>query len=133
MKVLIAEDDRVLSQLLAGRLLDEGVETFVALDAMQAVMQVMRVLPDVVLLDINMPGGSGLEVLKRLKASSKTRIIPIIAFSSTSDPELGNKLKALGAAEFLPKPFQFEQLQSVIQRVLRKQPAASGIERGLPP
>lgn len=110
MTVLIAEDDRVHSHLLVQRLKAEGIQTTVAYDAMQAVMVASRTLPAAILLDINMPGGTGLEVLKRLKASTKTCNIPVITFSGTIDPNLPTTVRELGAEEFIPKPVEFEKL-----------------------
>ena len=125
MKVLIAEDDRVLARLLEDRLLDQGADTLVVFDALQAVLQGLRFGPDVILLDVNMPGGTGLEVLKRFKGTSKTRRAPVIAFSSTPHPNLAEELKMLGATEFLPKPFTFEQLYSVIEKVTQRKSASA--------
>jgi CheY-like chemotaxis protein len=76
-KILIADDSRVHVQLLTGWLQDRGHEVVDALDSVQAWMKGLRGQPDVIVLDINMPGRSGLGVLKRLKASSKTRHIPV--------------------------------------------------------
>jgi len=59
MKVVIADDDKVVIRLLSAGLRRSGLEVIPAYDAMQAIMATMRHLPDVVLLDINMPGGTG--------------------------------------------------------------------------
>ena len=59
MKVVIADDDKVVIRLLSAGLRRSGFEVIPAYDAMQAIMATMRHLPDVVLLDINMPGGTG--------------------------------------------------------------------------
>lgn len=114
MTVLIAEDDRVLAHLLTQKLRVLGVQTIVASDAMQAVMLATRTLPAAILLDINMPGGTGLEVLKRLKSMSKTSMIPVITFSATTDPDLPATARALGAEDFIPKPLDFEKLFSLL-------------------
>jgi DNA-binding response OmpR family regulator len=114
MKVLIAEDDRVHAHLLAHQLKAQCIRTVLAYDAMQAVMLATRNELDAVLLDINMPGGTGLEVLKRLKASMKTSMIPIIAFSGGTDPGLAQAVRDLGAEEFLQKPVAFDNLFSLL-------------------
>lgn len=114
MTVLIAEDDRVHSHLLVQRLKAYGIQTIVAYDAMQAVMLASRTIPAAILLDINMPGGTGLEVLKRLKASTKTCMIPIITFSGAMDPDLPNTTRELGAEEFIHKPVNFDKLFALL-------------------
>ena len=70
MKVLFADDDRVLTHLLSSRLRAKGAETIVAHDAMQAFMSAMRSPPDVIVLDVQMPGGTGIEALKKLHLRS---------------------------------------------------------------
>lgn len=117
-KVLIADDDRVSSQLLASRLRTKGFEVVVAFDAMQALMAGMREAPDLILLDISMPGGSGLDVLKKLKTSTKTSSIPVVVISGQTDPALPDTVKGLGAVEFLLKPVRFEDSYQIICSVL---------------
>jgi CheY-like chemotaxis protein len=95
MKILLADDDRVLTTLLSGRLRSRGVEVVVAHDAMQALMSAMRSPPDAIVLDIQMPGGTGIEALRKLKTSGKTSSIPVIVLSGCSNP----------AASSLPLPY----------------------------
>ena len=118
MRILIVDDDRVVSHLLTGRLRAKGYEVVNAFDAMQAMMAAMRSQPDAIVLDINMPGGTGIEALKRLKASSKTALIPVIVVSGTTDPQTPATVKTLGAAEFLPKPVDVDQLLRTLSRLL---------------
>src|SRR5207249_9730668 len=86
MHVLIADDDQVTVQLLSSVLEASGFELSIARDAMQAVMMAMRKPPDAVILDIGMPGGSGLQVLERLKASPKTHPVPVLGGTAVTDP-----------------------------------------------
>lgn len=117
MKILIAEDDRTTAQLLSSRLKQAGHQTIVAFDTMQTLMSCRRDRPDVVVLDLHMPGGSGLVVLHRLKSSNATVTIPVIVLTAHSENEAA-ALEA-GADAFLLKPPDFEQLTSVIQRFNR--------------
>jgi CheY-like chemotaxis protein len=80
-KVLIADDSRFQRQMLASFLLPKKFEIIFAVDALQTWMMALRLTPDRILLDINMPGGTGIEVLKRLRVSSKTQQIPVIVVS----------------------------------------------------
>jgi DNA-binding response OmpR family regulator len=114
MRVLLADDDRVLTHLLSSRLRARGVETVVAHDAMQAFMSAMRSPPDAIVLDLQMPGGTGLEALRKLKTSAKTSSIPVIVLSGSGDAQTPDQVKGLGADEFLLKPVDPEALYQVL-------------------
>jgi twitching motility two-component system response regulator PilH len=88
-KVLIADDSRVQVFLVKTALEQKGFQVIVAMDAMQAGMTALRNAPDAIILDINMPGGSGLEVLKRLRMSTKTQLIPVIVVAGVSTTTCG--------------------------------------------
>lgn len=116
--MLIADDDRTTAQVLAGLLVGAGYKTTIALDATQALMMAMRDVPDAVVLDIGMPGGGGIGVLQRLKASSKTMQIPVVIVTALTDPDLPARVRGLGADAFLTKPVAADQLKSALTRVL---------------
>jgi len=118
LKVLIADDDRILTSLIAARLKARGWSVDVALDAMQAVMFAIRAQPSVILLDINMPGGSGFEVLRKLQLSVKTRQIPVVVLSGSHTAEDERRVKELGVTAFLDKPVDLEVLNETLVRVL---------------
>ena len=117
-RVLIADDDRILTQLLSSRLQAMGWAVDVALDAMQAVMFTRQHAPDIIVLDIAMPGGTGRQALHSLKASSKLRAIPVVVLSGSVDPEEEAKLVALGAVEFLRKPIDPDALDARLRALL---------------
>ena len=123
-RVLIADDDRLLTHLLSSRLQAMGWAVDVALDAMQAVMFTRQQTPDVIVLDIAMPGGTGRQALHSLKASSKLRGIPVVVLSGSVDPDDEAKLVALGAVEFLRKPIDPEVLDARLRAVLGEDAAA---------
>ena len=114
MKILLADDDRVLTHLLSTRLRTRGVEVVVAHDSMQAVMTAMRSPADAIVLDIQMPGGTGIEALRRLKASTKTSSIPVLVLSATSDADTVAQAKALGVEVFLLKPIEPDALHRAL-------------------
>lgn len=118
MEILIVDDDRVLVQMLSRRLKANNFTVAAAFDAMQATMVAVRNPPDAIVLDIGMPAGSGVEVLKRLKESVKTTHIPIIVLSGSSDPNLPKIAQDLGAEDFLAKPLDFDLLHRILCRVL---------------
>jgi len=117
-KILIADDSRVHQHLVTGWLQDQGHEVVAALDAVQAFMMGLRTQPDAIVLDINMPGGSGIDVLKKLKAAAKTQHIPIIVVSGTAGSEIRDLVKRLGAADLLEKPLDCEQFRSAVAAAL---------------
>jgi DNA-binding response OmpR family regulator len=118
MKVLIADDDRVLTHLVTARLKSKGWQVEVAHDAMQALMFAMKSPPDVIALDIGMPGGTGLEVLKRLKRSSRTEQIPVVIVSGSIAPATEATVLSLGAAAFLHKPIDSDEMHATLSRLL---------------
>jgi CheY-like chemotaxis protein len=119
MKLLLADDDRILTQVLSMGLRGKGVEVVVAHDAMQAFMSALRTQPDIIVLDMQMPGGTGLDALRKLKSSAKTSGIPVVVLSGSVDPAAASKMvKELGASEFLMKPIEPEALYNVLAGVL---------------
>lgn len=131
--ILLADDDPVILRLLTATLNHEGYRVVTAMDAMQAVMVAHRSAPDAILMDVMMPGGSGLEVLKRLKASSGTQQIPIIAMSSSADVTLPAQAAALGAEAFLQKPVDLVQLNELLRSILVGPPGTPPAPPGGPP
>ena len=123
-KVIVADDDRVMSQLLCTLLRSEGHEAIPAFDAMQALMFAMRApLPGLVVLDINMPGGAGIETLRKLKHSAKTGGVPVIVVSGSGDPAMPGAARALGAADVLQKPVDGDAFVAAVRSVLTPKPA----------
>jgi DNA-binding response OmpR family regulator len=117
-KVLIADDDRILTHLLTHRLRARGFDVSVAFDAMQAWMAVMRTLPDALVLDIQMPGGTGVEVLRKVKSSARTSHIPVVVVSGSVDVQTAESVKDMGADAFLSKPVDVDSLCATLSRLL---------------
>jgi two-component system cell cycle response regulator len=88
-------------------------------------MMALRSAPDLILLDINMPGGTGIEVLKRLRVSSKTQHIPVIVVSGNESPTTEAAARELGAHDFIHKPVDQQRLSDAIGRALGMQANAS--------
>lgn len=123
--VLIADDDPVIRATLLTYLGTRGFRVMVAADSMQASMVSMRPpFPDIVVLDIKMPGGGGIHVLKRVRASVNTAFLPVIAVSADTDPNLPMEAKLAGANVFLPKPIDLEKLYLKICELLNIDPAS---------
>ena len=116
-KVLIADDSRFQRQMLASCLPPKKFEIIFAVDALQTWMMALRSTPDLILLDINMPGGTGIEVLKRLRVSNKTQQIPVIVVSGDEHPTTEALARELGALDFLHKPVDQQELVDAVDRV----------------
>jgi DNA-binding response OmpR family regulator len=122
-KILVAEDDRVVSQLVCSVVRQAGHTPVPAYDAMQTLMFAMRTpVPDLIILDLNMPGGTGVDALRRLKTSSKTAAIPVVVLSGSTDERTPATVKELGAESFLPKPVDSDALQAAIRDALPHPP-----------
>ena len=119
-RILIVEDERGLTQSLAWYFTKEGYETVVAHDGPEGLRKAQTMLPDVVLLDIMLPGMDGLAVLRELQNGERTRNIPVImltAKSEETDQVVGFNL---GADDYVTKPFSNKVLLHRIKAVLRR-------------
>ena len=117
MKLLIADDDRALALLLSTRLRTKGWTVEVAYDAMQALMFAMRSSPDVIMLDIAMPGGTGADAIRKLRLSAKTAHVPIVVLSGSIEPKEEANVLALGATAFVRKPPDLDALNELLLKV----------------
>src|SRR4051812_16951259 len=115
MNIIVADDDKVLSLALCGIPREGGHIAVPAYDSMQTMMFAMKQSPDLVLLDINMPGGTGVDVLRRLKNSTKTKTVPVIIITGSLDQRLPEEVQKLGATHFLKKPIDPEQLLKAVR------------------
>lgn len=117
-RVLVVEDDHVIRELLVVNLRMEGHETVTAVDGGEALAAVEARAPDVILLDMMMPGIDGWEVAGRLKGNERTRGIPIVALSARAmqaDIERGT---ALGVDRYVTKPFDPIELMQLVEQLV---------------
>jgi two-component system cell cycle response regulator DivK len=118
--ILIVEDNEASRDALARRLERRGYRILVAVDGQNAVSLAQSERPDLVLMDLGLPGIDGWEATRQLKNDSATRHIPIIVLSAhamTNDRELA---LAAGGDEFDTKPVRFQQLLEKIELLLTK-------------
>lgn len=120
-RILIVEDDPDTVGLLAATVRQVGFTPLVAADGYEALTMARRHRPDLILLDLRLPGMDGYEALTHLKRDAVTQTIPIVAISAhVADTETERKrLVALGAASFLPKPFTIGELLTEIEAALQ--------------
>lgn len=108
--ILIVDDTLVNCKALSKILSDEGYQVHVAMDGNIAISICESILPDLVLLDVKMPGMDGYEVCEQLKATEKTKDVPIIFVSALSD--VWDKVRAfnIGAVDYITRPFEREDV-----------------------
>lgn len=114
--ILLVEDDKKISMALSLRLRSMGYQVDSAADAVYAMNAAIRCQPEVILLDINLPGGSGFVVADRLRASNELGTTPIIFITASKDPDLRARAAEYGSCAYLEKPFQAAQLTEVIEQ-----------------
>ena len=120
-RVLIVEDDHNIADLLRLYLEKENYEVTIALDGLKGMEKFREVQPDLVLLDVMLPGMDGWGVCRSIRSESKTPIIMLTAKSETEDKVFGLKQ---GADDYITKPFEMKEVLARIEAVLRR----SGIE-----
>jgi len=115
--ILVIDDDEKLNRLLRRFLGDFDFTVFTATDGQEGLKKVRTVSPDLVILDLMLPGMNGLDVCKRIRQSSSIPIIMLTARGDLMDRVVGLEL---GADDYLPKPFEPRELVARIQAVLRR-------------
>lgn len=116
-QVLIVDDDRALSTMLAELLHAEGFQCATAGDSKEALGRVQESAPDLVVLDVMMPGDDGITTLRRLRESSRIPVLMLTAMGTEEDRILG--LEA-GADDYLAKPFSARELVLRIRAILNR-------------
>jgi CheY-like chemotaxis protein len=119
-KILIVEDERDLVQLVMARLESLGYDIDVAFDALQAMMRLNKSKPDLVLLDISMPAGGGLQVLKNIRLNVKLFNIPVIVVTGSQDEKVKEEAKRLGVFAYYIKPVDAKVLADTIAKALEE-------------
>jgi diguanylate cyclase (GGDEF)-like protein len=114
-KVLVVEDDPAIRQLLQAVLVGAGHTVFEAADGHSALPAAHDTQPDVVLLDVGLPGIDGFEVLARLKADDGLRRVPVIMVTAWAEPVLVAKALDRGAHDFVRKPFDVDELTKRVE------------------
>jgi diguanylate cyclase (GGDEF)-like protein len=127
--VLVVDDAAHNLQVLCNMLGKEKYRIAVARDGKQALDLVEKVLPDLILLDVLMPGIDGFEVCKRLKQSSRTRDIPIVFLTAKTDVEDIVKGFEIGAVDYFTKPFNETELLAIVRTHLELQHARGELKR----
>ncbi|BBE52102.1 Phosphate regulon transcriptional regulatory protein PhoB [Ferriphaselus amnicola] len=118
--ILLVEDEPAILELLAFNVTQCGFRALKATDAIEAMTHINRALPDLILLDWMLPGTTGIEIARRLRADARTRNVPIIMLTARGDER--DKILGLesGADDYMTKPFSPRELMARIRAVLRR-------------
>jgi DNA-binding response OmpR family regulator len=115
-KILCIEDDRETAALIAEEIAERGYDVHVAFDGSEGFSAILKLVPDLVLLDISMPVMSGFELLERLTGLApqfgRTQFVLVTAMT---DRDIELKGRKLGAADFVTKPIDFDMLGTIIK------------------
>lgn len=125
-KILIVDDDQDLRAALNIRLRANGYDTDFAADAMTAVASARKGSPDLILLDLGLPGGDGFVVMQRLNAIPALAVIPVIVVSARDKDANENRVAMAGAAAYLQKPYNDAELLVEIRSALGELEPAPG-------
>ncbi|MBI4342709.1 MAG: response regulator [Candidatus Omnitrophica bacterium] len=116
-KVLVIDDEEGVRSFIQ-RALETHYEVYLAKHGEEGIQQAARVKPDLILLDLRMPGLTGLEVLAKLKATQETSGIPVVVVSMQGETDVLIDCQRAGAVDHVIKPFNLDDLRRVIQRQL---------------
>jgi len=119
--VLLVEDNALNRDMLSRRLIKMGYRVLLAADGEDGVAQTRTHMPDLVLMDINMPVMDGWQAVRILKDDPKTRDIPVIALTAHAMPSYKDKADEVGFNEFATKPIDFPALVQTIEAILHAQ------------
>lgn len=119
-KILVIEDEEDIQELLAYNLSREGYQVLPAVNGEEGFRLAKNKLPDLILLDLMLPGMDGLEICRQLKKEPKTQAIPVLMLTAKSgEADIVTGLE-MGADDYLPKPFSPRVLLARIRTVLRR-------------
>jgi adenylate cyclase len=122
--ILVADDRADNVELVRDLLTMEGYQVLSAADGQEALDRIRQHLPDLILLDLDMPILNGYQVCERIKADPATADIPVLMLTAWADPEQRVKGLQLGAEDYLAKPFDYRELLARVETRLRAKQAA---------
>jgi DNA-binding response OmpR family regulator len=121
--ILIIEDDKFLRELISRKIINEGFKMEEAIDGEEGLKKLQEVKPDLILLDLILPGLDGFEVLERIKDNPSTSMIPVLILSNLGQRDEIEKGLKLGAVDFLVKAhFTPEEIVNKVKEILSKKP-----------
>lgn len=124
-RILLCDDDEAISEMIKIMLENEDFQVRLLPNGKAIKKQVKEYSPDLILIDIWMPGIDGKEVVKLLKKDQMSQHIPIIIISALHENQIKQIVKKIGADGYLPKPFDIKDLLATVKRYIGTQVPAS--------
>lgn len=118
MRVLVVEDNATNQMLIRAVLQRDGFEVTVAGSAEEAAQAVVERVPDLILMDVHLPGEDGLSLTRRLRAESATAEVPIVAVTALAMPGDGDRVLAAGCTGYITKPIDTRRLTEQVRSFL---------------
>ena len=119
-RILLVEDNAINMMVTSDYLKDRDYQVTEARNGIEAIEHAHQQKPDLILMDIQMPGMSGLEAISRLRATPEFASVPIIAFTALAMPGDRERCLEAGATEYLAKPVSLKNLSEMIENLLQK-------------
>ena len=120
MKILIVEDEFDLAKMVRKRLQEAGYETMIASDGYMGVKLAHEQKPDLIMLDLKLPAGGGMTVLKSVRLAANLGYIPIVVLTGMQDEQYKKQILDMGVDAYLEKPYDPAQLIETIKKVIVK-------------
>jgi DNA-binding response OmpR family regulator len=117
-KILVVDDEPDLLKVTLLRLKKTGYDVFGGVDGREGIDLALRIMPDLIILDIYLPIINGDEVAKKLKQDDRLKHVPIILISATAATSIVQKSQGCGADGYLTKPFEPQDLVAMVSRLL---------------
>ena len=127
--IMVVDDTPANLEVVCETLSDAGYEVITAIDGSRALKRVQTYPPDLILLDVQMPGIDGFETCKRLKADPETASIPIVFMTALSDTDSKVKGFDLGAVDYITKPFQEKEVLARVKTHLQLRQLTKNLEQ----
>ena len=128
-KIMVVDDEKEIRELLSIYLTEDGYDVIAAASGEEAIDLAQSERPQVILIDVKMPGIDGVETCKRLKAAERTKSIPVIMVTAYQDRDVEAYLE--GADDFVNKPFDRTEITFRIRSMLRISHLNDELERAM--
>jgi len=120
MKVLIVDDERSIRETLREILEEEGYQVFTEEVGSRVLERIREIEPDLIILDLFLPGISGMEVLEKMNEEGLTEKIPVVIVSGHGTVETAVKAMKLKAFDFIEKPIKYDKFMNAVERALKR-------------
>ncbi len=125
-RVVVVDDEPTVGEAVRDLLAAEGYDVQTPSDAQSALPELLRVAPDLVILDVNMPGMSGWEFCSLLRRQSATRTVPVLFLTGRQDVRDRITAMQVGGSDYLAKPFGAEDLRQKVRSLLKTRSKTEG-------